>query len=266
VLDEQLSSVFSFFVGCGSGIAVGIASGTAESFMIPFLTIVLTNSIYQAIGSSLFVDCMIGGMAGIIFLLKGNVNVKPVSMLAITGVMGAVIGSFFTAGTPESGLTLLIAIVLIVLGLTLIRGGVKKNVDYVNSKFSFTWFKNNKMLTFIIFGTIIGFSSGFIGMGSSGAMTFILVFIMGYDLHNAIGTSLLMMFFIAGSGAITHGLQGDFVYPVAVFAGIGACIGAATGSFAANKINEDRLGRLIGLVITIIGFIVLIELLFSSSF
>jgi len=261
VFEQQISSFLSFLVGCGCGVAVGIASGTAESFMIPFVTIILAQSVYQAIGTSLVVDCIIGGIAGIIFLLKGNVNVRPVMLLAISGMAASVIGSMFTRGTPEVGLKFLIAFVLIGLGLALLRGGVKRNVEYVNSKVSFSWFQKQKLVSLLFFGSLIGFASGFTGMGSSGAMTFVLIFIMGYDLHTSIGTSLLMMFFIAGSGAIAHGLKGEIVTSVALFAGIGALIGAMSGSFFANKIDEDKLGRLIGLIITLLGFSVLIELL-----
>lgn len=261
MLDEQLSLIISFLIGCGSGISVGIASGTAESFMIPFVTIVLAQSIYKAIGTSLFVDCMIGGAAGLIFLLKGNVKVKPVLILGLAGMLAAVLGSLFTSGAPESGLKLLIAIVLISLGIALIRGGVKKNVAYVNEKVNLSWFRENKFLSFVFFGSLIGFASGFTGMGSSGAMTFVLIFIMEYDLHASIGTSLLMMFFIAGTGALTHGIQGDILLSVAIFAGIGALLGATIGSLSANRINEDVLGRIIGCIITILGVFVLVEFL-----
>lgn len=260
MFEQQLSSILSFLVGCGCGIAVGIASGTAESFMIPFITIFLMQSVHQAIGTSLFVDCIIGGVAGVIFLLKGNVNARPVVLLAIFGVISSILGSMFTRGTPEYGLKLLIAFVLMGLGLVLLCGGVKNNVKYVNSKLNFRWFQKQKKLSLVFFGTLIGFSSGFTGMGSSGAMTFVLIFIMGYDLHTSIGTSLLMMFFIAGSGAITHGLRGEVLTSVALFACIGALVGATFGSFFANKIDEDRLGRLIGLLITFLGLLVLIEL------
>ena len=261
MFEQSLSSILSFLVGCGSGVAVGVASGTAESFVIPFVTIILAQSIYQAIGTSLLIDCVIGGIAGIMFLLKGNVNVRPVVLLAISGMVASILGSMFTRGTPESGLKFLIAFVLIGLGFTLLRGGVKKNVEYVNSKVNFGWFQKQRYVSLAFFGSLIGFASGFTGMGSSGAMTFVLIFIMGYDLHTSIGTSLLMMFFIAGSGAITHGLRGEVLTSVALFAGIGALVGATFGSFFANRIDEDKLGKLIGLIITILGFFVLIELL-----
>jgi uncharacterized membrane protein YfcA len=188
------------------------------------------------------------------------VNFKPVIILAICGTISALLGTRFTTGTPEIFLKVLIAIVLIVFGINLLKSGVKKNVEYIESKINFNWFKKNKTLSFVIFGSLIGFASGFTGMGSSGAVTLILIFIMGYDLHTSIGTSLLMMFFITGSGAIGHGFIGNFIFDAALIAGIGAVIGASSGSLIANRINEDKLGRLIGAILTVIGIIFIIKI------
>ena len=262
MFDDQITSLITFLVGCVSGVYVGIASGTAEPFIIPLMTIIIGSSIYQAIGTNLFIDCMIGLSAGIIFLLRGHVKLKPVLILAVTGVVFSVIGSFFSTGVREVDLKFLIAIVLIMFGIMLIRGGIKKNIELVENKVNLSSLRNHKGLTFLIFGSIIGFSSGFVGMGSSGSITILLIFIMGYDLHTAIGTSLLMMSFIAFSGMMVHGfILGDIVLQSALIAGIGAVIGGVTGSLLANRINEDILGRVIGLIITLLGCSVLIELL-----
>ncbi len=260
MIDDYLNTILLLITGGLSGLYVGIASGTAQAFIIPILTIIIGSSVYNAIGTSLFVDSLIGLIAGLIFFKKGKVKFQPVLILAISGVIAAFIGTNFTSGAPESVLKGLIAIVLIVFGINLLKNGVKKNVEYIESKINFSWFKNNQTITLIIFGIFIGFASGFTGMGSSGAVTLILIFILGYDLHTAIGTSLLMMFFITGSGAIGHGLIGNFIFDAALIAGLGAMIGAASGSLFANRIDEDKLGRLIGGILLIIGIVLFIYL------
>lgn len=265
MFDDQITALITFLTGCGSGVYIGIASGTAEPFIIPLMTILVSASIYQAIGTSLFVDCVIGLVAGLIFFKKGHVNLKPVAILAVTGVIFAFIGTFFSQGAREGDLKLLIAIVLIMFGIVLLRGGVKKNVDYVNDKVNIEWFRKHRQLVFLLSGSIIGFASGFTGMGSSGAMTIILIFVMGYDLHTSIGTSLMMMSFIGFTGAVAHGSLGHIVLESALIAGVGAAVGAASGSFFANKVNEDLLGRVIGGIITLLGLIVLIELIMSGQ-
>jgi uncharacterized membrane protein YfcA len=263
VIDDYISAFLLLLTGFGGGIYVGISSGTAIVFMIPCMTIFIGSNIYQAIGTSLIIDCIIGGVAGLIFLKKGKVDFIPVIILCLAGMIGSFIGTFYNSNTPESFLTILIVIVLIFIGVNLIKNGVKKNVEYINNKLNFTWFKNNKIISFIFFGLIIGFSSGFSGMGSSAAVTLVLIFIMGYDLHTSIGTALLMMFFIAGSAAIGHGIiYENIVYNAALIAGLGAIIGATSGSLIANRINEDKLGRLIGFIILILGVLIIIKILF----
>ena len=86
--------------------------------------------------------------------------------------------------------------------------------------------------------------------------TFFLIFVMEYDLHTSIGTSLLMMLFIAGSGALSHGMQNEVIVDIALIAGIGAIIGGILGSVFANRIDEEKLGRLIGGIIVILGLLV----------
>lgn len=265
MFDDFISTVLTFLTGFGSGLYVGIASGTAEPFMIPLITVILGSSIYHAIGTSLFVDCIIGLIAGVIFLRKGHVHLKPVVLLGISGVVFSLVGTVFSKETPESSLKFLIAIVLILFGFTLLRGGIRKNVDLINEKVNFTRFQRHQNLSFLFFGGLIGFSSGFTGMGSSGSMTIVLIFIMGYTLHQAVGTSLLLMFFIAGAGSLAHGLQGNILLSGALIAALGAAVGATGGSLYANRIDEDKLGRTIGLIIMIIGVVFLVDILFNFA-
>ena len=112
MIDDYINAFLLRITGWLSGIYVGIASGTAVAFMIPILTIFIGSTIYQAIGTSLFVDSMIGLVAGLIFLKKGKVNFRPVITLAICGMIASFIGTRFTSGTPEITLKGLIAVVL----------------------------------------------------------------------------------------------------------------------------------------------------------
>jgi hypothetical protein len=263
VFDDIISTVLTFLTGLGSGIYVGIASGTVEPFIIPLITVLLGSTIYKAIGTSLFVDCIIGLIAGLVFFRKGQVKIKPVMLLGASGSIAALIGSVFSKGTPESNLKILIAVVLIFFGYMLLRGGIKRNVETINQKVNLAPFQQHKNLSLLFFGGLIGFASGFTGMGSSGSMTIILIFIMGYSLHQAIGTSLMLMFFITGAGSSAHSLQGNILLQSALIAGLGAAIGATSGSLFANRIDEDKLGRTIGLIIIILGLVFLADVLIN---
>ena len=117
-------------------------------------------------------------------------------------------------------------------------------------------------MSFIILGFTVGLASGFSGLGGGGFIAIILVLIVGYEIHTAIGTSLIMMFFIAGAGSIGHIAKGEILYDCIIYVMIAAAPGALIGSLYANKINEEKLGRVIGLIFIIMGIAVIFRILF----
>lgn len=261
MIDNYITTIILFIFGFGSGISVGIASGTSGSFLIPCLTIFIGHSIHRAIGTSLLVDCIIGGVAGLIFLKNGHVNMRSGFLLAVAGVIGAILGSRFTSSASPLGLSIFIGLFLIFIGVNFIMNGVQRNVDFVEERINFKLFKDNKTLSFIICGFIIGLASGFSGVGGGGMVALFLIFILGYDIHTAIGTSLIMMFFIAGSGAVGHFLNNEVIVDAALIAGFGAIIGAVSGSVVANKVDENKLGRLIGVIFIVLGIALFLNML-----
>lgn len=256
---ELIQILIILIATLGSGIIVGIGSGTAGAIMIPTITVFLSYSIHRAIGTSLIFDCIIGLVAGIIFIKKQKVKIKPALILGTSGIIGAFIGSRYTSIAPENGLNLIIAVLLIILGISFIINGVRKNADLLQSKFKFNLFKKNQTITFILFGFIIGIISGFSGIGGGGVVALGLIFILEYDVHTAIGTSLIMTFLIAGSGATGHILNGEYITPVAIIGSIGIAVGAFLGAVFANKINEDKLGRVIGVIVLILAIGIIIK-------
>ena len=219
-MDQYIVFLILFISGFGSGIFVGMGSGTTGAIMITSLTVILNHSVHDAIGTTLLIDCIIGGIAGLIFLKKGNVRLKPAIWIIIIGAIGSFTGSRFTSTAPESNLLFLIGIILLLIGISFTVKGLQKNIDFVGSKIRADKLKKHKFSVFIIFGLITGFVSGFTGMGIGGVIALTLILILDYNLHTAIGTSLIMLFFISGSGATGHILNGEIIIQAAIFAGI----------------------------------------------
>jgi uncharacterized protein len=257
---DLISLIILLLAGFGSGLFVSICSGTAAGYMIPVLTAFLGKSIHKSIGTSLFIDSVVALTAGLIFLRNGKTKLKPVLLLVLFSAVGAFFGSFLTDIAPEAGLNIYIGIILLLFGINLVYNGVRKNVDFVKSKYSFKFFKKYKTFLFIIFGFVIGIVSGFTGFGGAGFIALGLVFILDYDLHTAIGTSLIVMFVLAGFASVMHFLRENFLLDAALIAGVAAVFGAVLGSFFANKVNEERLGKIIGLIMIILGIAVFVRM------
>jgi len=256
---DYLTIFLLMISGFGSGLFIGLGSGTTGTIMITFLTVFMGHSIHQAIGTSLMIDCIIGGIAGLIYIKHRNVNIRPGLLLAFTGVIGAFIGSRFTSSAPESGLAIVIGFIMIVLGANFLINGFQKNIDFVESKINFKGILKHKTIFLFITGLFLGFMCGFMGVGLAGIVGLTLIFVFGYEIHKAVGTALIMIFFISGSGTIGHIINNEIIYTAIIIAGFSAALGAISGSLVANKINEDKLGRLIGTVILILGTIMLLK-------
>jgi uncharacterized membrane protein YfcA len=260
VINYFLELIILIISGFGSGVFVGMGSGTTGSIMITSLTAFVGYPIHQAIGTTLLIDCIIGGIAGFIFLKKGKSNFRPALLIVGTGAVGSFIGSQFTSSAPKAGLTILISTGLIILGISFIAKGLQKNIDYIKEKGKVQRLKENKTIFFIAFGLIAGASSGFTGMGIGGVVALILMLILDYDIHTAIGTALLSIMFISGAGSISHVMNNEVLLNAGLIAGGAAAFGAVFGSFTANKINEEKLGRIVGVLILVMGLILLFRM------
>ena len=106
--------------------------------------------------------------------------------------------------------------------------------------------------------------TGFIGAGGGTNILLILLFVNRFPMHNALGTSILIMSFTALSGVIGHASLGH----VNLMTGIVLAVSAIpTGIYCArfaSKISERSLSRLMGAVYLILG-IVMIVVSFRNS-
>jgi len=82
---------------------------------------------------------------------------------------------------------------------------------------------------------------------------------LGFSLHQAIGTSLIMMIFIAGTGALSHGFNEDINVTGLFLIGLFAAIGSYIGSHYASTVNEDTLARIVGIIIFVLGIIIILN-------
>jgi uncharacterized membrane protein YfcA len=256
-MNDILQAIILIVSGFFSGLFLGMGSGTTGAILITTLTVVLGHSIHQAIGTSLLIDCIIGLIAGILYFRKNNANLRPALVIGICGAVGSFLGSQFTSQTPELALILLLSTILILLGISFLAKGLHANIEFVRTKMKVHTLKKYTPVVFILFSIIVGFSSGFTGMGIGGILALVLLLFLEYDLVTAIGTSLLLLVFISGAGAVGHILKNEIIYPVVFMVGISAAVGAITGSAYAQKINEEKLGRLIGCIILIMGLMML---------
>ena len=259
LMTDILQALLLIISGFFGGVFLGMGAGTTGAILIMVLTVVFGHSIHNAIGTSLLIDCIIGIIAGLLYFRNNNVNLRPAVVIGICGALGSFIGSQFTSQTPEVALILLLSSLLIIVGISFIIKGVDTNIEFIRTKMKIHVLKKYTLVIFIVFGIIAGFGNGYTGMGIGGIIALFLLLFLDYDLVTAIGTSLLLLVCISGAGAVGHILKNEIIYPVVLMVGVSAAVGAVAGSVYAQKINQMKLGRLVGCIIIIMGLIMLLR-------
>lgn len=250
-------------------IAVGLVTGAITSLVgasgvmviVPALTMLFHVNTYMAIGTSLMVDVITSVVVAIGYFRAKNVKLTEALWLAASSILGALLGSRWAGAIPEGPLNILFAVVMILSGLATLRDALKKTAEKDTEKglhFSATW---QKILALLVVGFGLGIISGLVGAGEGVMVLLALIFILHYPMHQAIGTSTVIMAITALSSAIGYGVQGRIDYTYGLFIAAGAVVAGIIGSRYANRINEKRLKTIVSIVSIVfmaIGVIMLV--------
>jgi uncharacterized protein len=247
--------------GIGAGIVTGLMGASAVTVAAPLMIVFLKYNAFTAIGISLAIDVFASLVTAGVFYSYKRVDLKPSILILIFAIIGSFGGSYFSSYFSTNLLTNLVGFFVAFSGINLMRSGLKGEVKFFQEKFS-SFRKTSKLFILSFSGLIIGLIAGIAGAGGGVTLLIILTLFLGYKIHTAIGTSVLIMAFIAFSGTIGHILYGSFlVYPF-IIATIGGIGGAYFTAKKTNGIAENKLSRIVGIVFFVLGFFLVFKELF----
>lgn len=263
-------SLLTFLVGLLAGNITGIIGASGVMIVVPVF-IILGYSPAASIGASLFIDTIASLIVAWTYYQNKNLVVKDGIWIAIGSILGAQAGSYLSVLIPTASLNNSFSIFLLLSAVLL----------WINGKKGFTagepTILNNEKIRGVVgfvrkyprifgltMGVAVGIISGFFGAGGGIMILFILIFVMGFSMHEGIGTSTLIMAFTAASGTAGHLITGDLPIKIAIFGTIGTVIGSRISAKYANRVNEQVLCKVGAVLFSLLG-IFLIFLHRSSS-
>lgn len=253
-----MSFVFKVFIcflaGAGAGIGTGFAGMSAAGVIAPFLITFLHIPAYQAIGVGLASDVLASAVSAVVYRKHKHLAFRKAIPLLGCILLFTVIGSWAATIIPGFFIGNFACLIITIMGIRFIvhpilearysRGNEIKRIRDIKS---------------IVGGCFIGFICGFIGAGGGMLMLFVLTTFLGYNLLDAVGTSVFIMAFTAFTGAVSHFTIGGMpdVWTVIL------CIGftfmwARIASAIANKSEPKLLNRILGIILIVIGVTVFI--------
>jgi len=268
--DITLWVVLSLFV---LGIVVGIygvSIGSGGGFITAPLLIILFGFDYNvAAGTSLVTVALSSVSGSIAYLRLGYAYVRGALLFSVVAIPGTIVGAFALRLVSADFFQFVYGILLGLLGLyVFINSGNTRHDSNSNEKprrnlgthtsfgshtatvrtsdrgiYRFTY---NELLAVITNG-VIGFISGFLGIGGGPIRTPALVYVFGFPIYVAIATSLLSQIGIATIGSLAHISEGNVDLTSALILGFGMVLGAQIAVKSSGVLGEVVIMRLLAL-------------------
>ena len=103
-------------------------------------------------------------------------------------------------------------------------------------------------------GIFVGIYGGIMGLGGGTVMIPVLVLLLGFTQHQAVGTSLAVMIPpVTLPAVIEFYRKGHVDLRIAAWIALGFIVGAFLGGFVANKLNDTVLRLIFGFILIYVG-------------
>ncbi|MGY4884501.1 MAG: sulfite exporter TauE/SafE family protein [Nanobdellota archaeon] len=237
--------------GFATGIITGLVGASAIVAFAPLILIFFDYNAFTLIGISLALDVFVS--LGALFTYKRykHIEFKTGIYLSILAILGAIIGSYVSRSISNTNLVGVTSLITAFTGILLFRRKsnpkeVKKRNNYSKTRF---WIA-------IFASFIVGLVGGSLGAAGGVTVLLLLIFILNFETHSAIGTSIFVMFFIALFGALAHIYyinSMNFQWGLLFFAIIGGVLGSIFSAKSANLIKEKYLNKVVGILLFVLG-------------
>ncbi len=248
-------------LGLLMGGALGALGGGGSILAVPMLVYIAGETVKVGTTASL-VAVGAAALAGAIgHFFAGRVKVGKGLLFGVVGVGGSLLGSALNRVADPNLLLLLFALFMIFIGARMVFAGVggprrAQALAVEGAEIAVAEQSRSgavKALRVVIAGTVVGFLTGFFGVGGGFVIVPALVLALDFSMPDAIGTSLLV---IAVNSVISLGARMGHVHvpwDVVMVFSAGALIGSLIGSRAASHFQANALKRAFVVLIFILA-------------
>ena len=237
-------------IGLLTGTVTAISAGSGVTVVVPLLTIFLGYSMHAAIGTSLLVDVIASINVAYNYYRYGRVDLKAGAWLALGAILGAQAGAHLANLIPQEGLKGGFSVFIVLSGLSFFYRAFGKHKITLALKFKT---KTRQALATIAIGLGIGLSTGLFGTGGGATILVVLIYVMDFPIHTAIGTATALMAITAASGTAAYAMQGNIRWLDGIIIGLAAMASGVLFARIANRASEMALNLSVGAIFVAIG-------------
>jgi uncharacterized membrane protein YfcA len=212
------------------------------------LMLVLASSPSAAAGTNIAVSAAAAASGGLRHAREGRVSWRIVAWMAPPSIVGAVLGGVFGDRVPERLLFVGVALVLAWQGF-----------DLVARPFREAPRARPRVWPAAAFGLAIGAIGGALGVILGTLRMPALLRAVGLPAAKAVGTNLIVGFFLGVAGFAAHAAQLEVDWDLLAAGLVGALPGAWLGARATGLMSEETLRRAIGVALLAISLAFAVE-------
>jgi uncharacterized membrane protein YfcA len=266
----------SIAIGLVIGLILGLTGAGGSIFAVPLLILLLDLPINDAIGIALGAVAASAVIGTVSNYRAKHILWVPALLLSFGGALAAPAGKYFGAQLPPTFLLVgFCLLAFIIAGImwrqaiispersNVVRSGYLTEDDLIQPICRFSpkdqFDTSPKCIAALIScGLVVGLLSGLFGVGGGFLIVPALLYITQVSIHQAVGTSLLIICVIGGSGFVSFAASNhlvDWILLSQVCAG--GLLGMLAGRLIAEKIAGTHLQRLFALGLVVIALLTL---------
>lgn len=252
--------------GLAIGVAIGMLGGGGSVLAVPVFVYVLGQDVSEATTASLVVVTAAALAGGLGHAREGRVCWRHAGSFTAAAVPGIVAGTL--AGDAVSGSALLGAFALVMLAAAAATwhkaGRHEENEDA-------GWERGGtcpplRLPRDLVAGGIIGFLTGFFGVGGGFLIVPTLAIALAFTMRTAVGTSLAIITATSLIGLGVHLIAGRSLDVGLTSAMTAACVvGALAGASLAARVPQQALGRAFAVLVTCVAAYLLVSAAFLGG-
>lgn len=229
-----VAQLFYVLIGLATGVLAGAFGVGGGSLTTPVMRNVLRTPGHVALGTPLPIIIPTAASGALVFHRKGLIRYRIGLVCALTGSVAALLAAWATAyfGGGELMLITSAYIALVAVKFTMGGKGPRPKARVA---------PKGLMYRAALVGLLAGGLSGFLGVGGGIILVPAMVLLLNFHIHEAVGTSLMVMSIYAIPGSVGHFLLGHVDVALMIPIALGAVLGAQLGARLAVKTREKRL-------------------------
>jgi len=251
-----VKDVLTVVVGVGTGVlsaAFGVGGAVVSTPAIRALGIPALLAVGTTL-PSIFPSAITGTAR---YVREQLILWRVVAVTAPAGIVAAVVGAELSDDVPGEG-HLLMVLTAVLLGYTALRMARKPKPVVVDPESEPVRTDGGRAGVLVAVGALAGLMSGLLGIGGGVVMVPGFTELGKLPLKTAIATSLACVAIFAIPSTITHGLNGNIDWRIALFLTIGVIPGARIGAAAAVKASDEGLRKTVAAFLGLIAAVYLI--------